>query len=69
MGSRAYLLCFLLVSVTITACGQSNQRDDQSMDRIDNSLAVVGRIFVYSLPKERENRGSFKVSDDLLAWC
>lgn len=69
MGSRAHLLCFLFVSVTITACAQSNQRDDQSMDRIDNSLAVVGRIFVYSLPKERENRGPFKVSDDLLAWC
>ena len=69
MGSTAYLVCLLMVSVSRSACAKSNQRDDQSMDRMDNSLAVVGRIFVYSLPKERENRGPFMVSDDLLAGC
>ena len=57
MGSTAYLVCLLMVSVSRSACAKSNQRDDQSMDRMDNSLAVVGRIFVYSLPKgERKSR-------------
>ena len=59
MGCRAYLVCLLLL--TLTTC-ESQQRD---IEKIDNTVAVVGRIFVYSLPNEGQNQGSYKVSDEL----
>lgn len=54
----------LFISVTLTAC-ESQQEDFHSIERVDNTLAVVGRIFVHSLPRKEENEGPYQVSVDL----
>lgn len=52
----------LVLLLTLTVFVDSERRDAQSMNTIDDSLAVVGRIFIYSLPKERELQAPLKVS-------
>ena len=60
----AYLAC-LLFNVVLFTASESQQKEK----RIDNSLAVVGRIFVYTLAKVEDNQGTFEVSKELGVWC
>lgn len=54
----------LLIFVPSTMCTVSKQQDYQYFERIDSTVSVVGRIFVYSLTKG--NEGSVKVSDEFI---
>lgn len=47
-------------------CTVNKQKDYQYFERIDSTVAVVGRIFVYSLTQG--NEGSFKVSDEFMEF-
>lgn len=54
----ACLACLLLTVVVFTAC-ENQQRDE----RLHNSIAVVGRIFVYTLAEEGlDKQGQYEVS-------
>lgn len=64
MNSRAFLLGLLFISLAHAERG-SQQNDMQSIESIDNALAVVGRVFVYSLPNEGGQKDTYTVSDDL----
>lgn len=64
MSFRACLVLALLIFVPSTMCTVSKQQDYQYFERIDSTVAVVGRIFVYSLTKG--NEGSVKVSDEFI---
>lgn len=64
MSFRACLALALLLFVPSTICTVNKQKDYQYFERIDSTVAVVGRIFVYSLTQG--NEGSFKVSDEFI---
>ena len=54
----ACLACLLLTVVVFTAC-ESQQRDEG----LHNSIAVVGRIFVYTLAgEEQDKQDQYEVS-------
>ena len=67
MGFRACLVCVFSTFVTWVMCTKSKQKDSLTAERIDNTNAVVGRLFVYSLRQGSENEGPFEVSDFLLS--
>lgn len=64
MNFRAFLLGLLFISVAFAA-EKSQQSDKKSIESIDSVLAVVGKVFVYSVPNEGGHKDTFKVSDDL----
>ena len=66
MSFRACLVLALLLFVPSTMCTVNKQKDYQYFERIDSTVAVVGRIFVYSLTQG--NEGSFKVSDEFMEF-
>lgn len=61
MGFRACLVCVFSTFVTWVMCTESKQKDSLTAERIDNTNAVVGRLFVYSLRQGSENEGPFEV--------
>lgn len=66
MSFRPCLVLALLIFVPSTMCTVSKQKDYQNFERIDSTVAVVGRIFVYSLTQGRENEGPLEVSDEFI---
>ena len=65
MNSTAFLLGLLLITLAL-ADGENQQSVIlPSNERIDSSLAVVGRVFVYSLSNQAGHKDEYKVSVEL----
>jgi len=64
MNSTAFLLGLLLITLA-PAAGENQQSVIlPSNERIDSALAVVGRVFVYSLSNQAGRKDEYKVSVD-----
>ena len=61
MNSTTFLLGLLLIS-SAHAAGENHQSDNLPLtERIDSTVAVVGRAFVYSLSNQAEQKHDYKV--------
>ena len=65
MNSTAFLLGLLLITLALADAENQQSVILPSNERIDSSLAVVGRIFVHSLSNQAEHKDEYKVSVEL----